>query len=149
MKKYLFPLVLSLVFLLPASGDSVLAQSKRKNWIPLGSAGKALYPGEARKPRFRRGGQRIEFFIAHGQLANILSQNLSTACAQGRFNQRKAKRYYVIVNMDDGRKKRFGYADARGFNLKDPDGRVGPNQVYLFDFDHTSECRVYAVESNL
>ena len=129
--------------------DSANAQSRNKNWIPLGGIGKALHPGEAKKPQFRRGGKRVEFFVAQGQLPNILSRNLSTACAQGRFNQKKDKRYYVVVNLEDGRKKRFGYADSTGFNLSDPDNRVGLNQVYLFDFDFTSECRVYAVESNL
>ena len=147
----LFPAItlITALMLSTASTQAQVRLNERKNWIPLGGAGKVLYPGEARKPRFKRGGARIEFFVAQGQLENILSANLSTACAMGRFNQKKSKRYFVIVNMDDGRKKKFGYADARGFNLRDPDGRVGPNQVYLFDFDHTSECRVYAIESNL
>ena len=143
-----FALTMALI-LATSTAQSQVRLKERKNWVPLGGAGKVLYPGEARKPRFKRGGARIEFFVAQGQLENILSANLSTACAMGRFNQKKSKRYFVVVNMDDGRKKKFGYADARGFNLRDPDGRVGPNQVYLFDFDHTSECRVYAVESNL
>ncbi|RED53944.1 hypothetical protein [Aestuariispira insulae] len=146
MKRALFLVTAATILIGAASG---FAQSNRKDWIPLGGLGKALYPSETRKPQFRRGGKRIEFFVAQGQLPNILSQNLSTACAHGRFNQRKDKRYYVIVNLDDGRKKRFGYADSTGFNLHDPDRRVGLNQVYLFDFDNTSECRVYAVESNL
>lgn len=132
---------------LPTPGQQADAQSRNKNWIPIGRAGSVLMPRDARYPRFRRGGRRIQFFVDPNQLDRFLSKNLSTACAQGGFNQLKNKRYYVIVNFPDGDKKRFGFANSEGFNLYDPENRVGLNQVYLFNLDRTSECRVYAVET--
>lgn len=127
--------------------SSVAAQNAEKKFFPILGSSKLLRMEDPRYPLFRRGGTQIEFFVDGNQLNNILSSNLSTACALGRFNQRKIKRYYIYVTLPGGIRKKLGYANWRGFNLRDPDNRVGRDQVYLFDFDRTSECRVYAVET--
>ncbi|WP_259780488.1 hypothetical protein [Aestuariispira ectoiniformans] len=121
------------------------AQNEQKKFFPIFGSSKLLRMEDDRYPLFRRGGTRVEFFVDGNQLRSILSSNLSTACALGRFNQKKNKRYYIWVTLPGGERKKFGYANWRGFNLRDPDHRVGRDQVYLFDMDRTSECRVYAV----
>lgn len=117
----------------------------RPEFIPLGRIPRLLQPGGEDQPRFRRGGQQIRFFVDQNSLAQNISPNLSNACALGRFNQQHPTRYFVLIETQDGRRLRLGFATSEGFNLRDPDNRRGRDLAFLFEKDRTSECRVYAV----
>ena len=128
---------------LPLGSEQARSQTQHPGWIPLGALPKVLSPKNPNYPKLFRGGRTVNFFVDGTQLTNLLSRNLSTACARGRFNQRRNKKYVVWIRMPDGNNRRFGFADYTGFNLYDPDNRKGPGQAYLFELDGTSECRVF------
>lgn len=86
---------------------------------------------------------RVNLAIDPAELPGLLSIPLSDACARGRFNQDDNRRYYVVVAAPPDPPLRLGFAGPRGFNLVDPDGLGEADQLYLFDLDDTSECRVY------
>ncbi len=124
---------------------SSIASADEPVFLPLGSGTKMLTPKKYKYPRLFPGTTEVDFFVQGNDLDASLSGNLSTACARGNFNQKLNKRYYVMVDMPNGSRKKFGFADYTGINLTDPGNRVGPNQAYLFEDDKTSECKVYAI----
>lgn len=119
------------------------ANTQEPAWLPLGLSTKQSGPSPQKYPRLHPGSNQIDFFVQGASMDGILSKSLSTACARGNFNQKKNKRYYVLVDMPNGYKKKFGYADFSGVNLSDPGNRKGPSQIYLFENDRTSECKVF------
>jgi len=104
-----------------------------------------LQPGGLQPPKFRRGSRPIKFFVDEASLPQSLSRNLSNACAHGRFNTKSVGRYFVEIQTQNGRVRRFGFANAKGFNLRDPDNLRGRDFAFLFELDGTSQCRVYAL----
>ncbi len=104
---------------------------------------RASAPEAHEMPDFDRLGTRVQFALDAGRLQQSLNEPLSNACAQDRFNQAKRGRYHVDVTLPSGQRKRFGFAGSNGLNLRDPTGLKGPNQGYLFEYDGTSECKVY------
>jgi len=134
-------MVMGLVLFAPSPRPAL---AEDPGFLPLGTGTKVLTPKKYKYPRLFPGTTQVDFFVAGTALAGILSKNLSTACARGAFNQKLKRRYYVMVDMPDGSKKKFGFADYTGINLSDPGNRKGPNQAYLFDDDRTSQCKVYA-----
>jgi hypothetical protein len=93
--------------------------------------------------RIRTGSVRVQFPVDPATLEGSLSAGLSTACTQLRFNQSRRGKYFVLVPIPNERPRRFGFARSDGFNLRDPDTLRAPEQLYLFERDGTSECRVY------
>ncbi len=130
-------LMLTVFFTFKAVADEAVS-------MPLGFGTTQITPKTPKYPRLVRGTSQVDFYLNGSQLPNMLSRNLSTACARGNFNQLVNKKYYVMVDMPGGTKKKLGFADYTGINLSDPDNRKGPNQAYFFDKDRTSECKVYA-----
>lgn len=136
-----------------ATGAAVLlsmtayAQSSKKEpmWVPLTDLPTMLQAEPNGRIRYAHDGTPVKFYVDPNSLAQILSKNLSTACAQNKFNQKQRTKYFVPVKMPDGKTKRFGFAGSNGFNLRDPNGMSGKDQGYIFDMDGTSECRVYTV----
>ena len=122
----------------PASADG-------SRFIPLGRIPQLLQPGGNTPPRFKRGSRPVKFFVDQATLPQSLSTNLSNACAHGVFNSKRPGRYYVEVELQGGKKKRLSYANAQGFNLRDPGNRRGRDLAFLFELDGTSQCKVYAV----
>ncbi|WP_425403856.1 hypothetical protein [Hwanghaeella sp.] len=114
-------------------------------FIPLGRIPQLLQPGGATPPRFSRGSRPVKFFVDAASLPQSLSTNLSNACAHGIFNTQRPGRYYVVVELQGGQKKRLSYANAQGFNLRDPGNRRGRDLAFLFELDGTSQCKVYAI----
>lgn len=102
-------------------------------------------PGTSKNPRFFKGGKRVNFFVDGSELESSLNKELSTACALGIFNQIKKRRHYVNILMSNSRIKRFGFANGYGFNLRDKNASRLETEVYLFDLDGTSECKVYSI----
>lgn len=94
-------------------------------------------------PKDRGRPVRVDLALTPAELPGLLSAPLSQACAQGRFNQDEAGRYFVIVPRPDRPPLRLGLAGPRGLNLVDRAGLGEADAVYLFDLDETSECRVY------
>lgn len=87
---------------------------------------------------------RVNFAASPAELRQRLSVPLSEACARLAFNQIRHDEYFVLITPNGGSPTRYGYANGRGLNLKDPEGLSGPDQVYLFFRDGTSQCEVYA-----
>ncbi len=114
-------------------------------FIPLGRIPQLLQPGGNAPPRFSRGSRPVKFFVDSATLPQSLSTNLSNACAHGIFNTKRPGRYYVEIELQGGKKKRLSYANAQGFNLRDPGNRRGRDLAFLFDLDGTSQCKVYAL----
>ncbi|MEQ9487645.1 MAG: hypothetical protein RIM72_01495 [Alphaproteobacteria bacterium] len=135
-----------IAFLLVGIAATADAQSKKKSgFIPLGRIPQLIQPGGAAPARFFSRTTRVLFYVNADSLDQNISQNLSLACALGRFNQKKVGRYYVLIETEDGKRKRLGFASSEGFNLRDPDDRKGRDLAFLFEYDGTSECRVHAV----
>lgn len=150
----LFPLILALAglsilvsppFQENRTGAAWAQSSQGKNFIPLGRVPYLLQPGGQGTPTFRRGGKRVRFLVDAASLPQNLSRDLSNRCAHGTFNSIKPGRYYVEIETQDGKRKRLSYANAEGFNLRDPDNVRGTDLAFLFELDRTSQCRVYAV----
>ena len=141
--------VVVLLALAPMSASlhtSAWAQSNvRQDFIPLGRIPYLLQPGGNIQPRFKRGSTPIKFFVDADSLSQNISANLSNLCAHGRFNTARPGRYYVEIETQTGYKKRLGFANSEGFNLRDPENLKGRDVAYLFDLDRTSQCRVYAL----
>lgn len=89
-------------------------------------------------------GLRVNFPVDPAELPQRLSVPLSEACGRLAFNQIRHGEYYVIIAPNGAEPERYGYAHGNGLNLRDPEGLRGPEQVYLFFRDGTSECEVYA-----
>ncbi|MTI09262.1 hypothetical protein [Curvivirga aplysinae] len=121
------------------------AIAQQSKWLPLGGIGRALMPGETKNPRFKHGDTRVNFFVEGSQLDSLLNPDLSTGCVLGEFNQIKRRKYFVNVRLPDNSVKRFGFATGNGYNLRDYNSRRNLDEVYLFDLDGTSECRVYSI----
>lgn len=121
------------------------SMAEGNRFIPLGRIPQLLQPGGSAPPRFSRGSKPVKFFVDAASLPQNLSTNLSNACAHGTFNSKRPGRYYVEIELQDGKKKRLSYANALGFNLRDPNNLRGRDIAFLFDLDRTSECRVYAI----
>lgn len=122
------------------------AQSnERRSFIPLGKIPQLIQPGGAAPARFFSRSTRVLFFVNADSLDQSISANLSSACALGRFNQKKVGRYYVLIETENGGRRRLGFASSEGFNLRDPDNLKGRDLAFLFEYDGTSECRVHAV----
>ncbi len=136
--------VLSALLLSAASAPKAYAGDGTR-FIPLGRIPQLLQPGGAAPPRFRRGGHPIKFFVDAGSLPQNISTTLSNSCAHGKFNTKRVGRYYVEVELQNGRKKRLGYANSEGFNLRDPGNLRGRDIAFLFELDGTSQCIVYAM----
>ena len=113
-------------------------------FIPSSGIGGKL-PGETKNPKFKRGDSRINFFIEGEDLQSMVNPELSTACVLGEFNQIKRNRYYVNIRMPDDRVKRFGYVKGSDNNLRDPNNLKAGGEIYIFDLDGTSECRVFSM----
>lgn len=141
-----FAIALALIGLMSVPPADTFAQSGEGNrFIPLGRIPQLLQPGGQSPPRFKRGARPIKFFVDETSLPQNLSQNLSNACAHGRFNAKRAGRYFVEIQTQNGRVRRFGFANSEGFNLRDPDNLKGRDLAFLFEMDGTSQCRVYAL----
>jgi hypothetical protein len=89
-------------------------------------------------------GLRVNFPVDPAELPQRLSVPLSEACGRLAFNQVQHGEYFVIITPRNGEPTRYGFANGNGFNLRDPEGLSGAEQVYLFFRDGTSECEVYA-----
>lgn len=136
----------AITFLMICTAATVDAQSNKKpDFIPLGRIPQLIQPGGAAPARFFSRTTRVLFFVNADSLDQNISENLSRACALGRFNQKKVGRYYVLIETENGQRKRLGFASSEGFNLRDPDDRKGRDLAFLFEYDGTSECRVHAV----
>ena len=127
------------------TGQAVAQSGDGNRFIPLGRIPQLLQPGGQTPPRFRRGARPIKFFVDEASLPQSLSRNLSNACAHGRFNAKRAGRYFVEIQTQRGGVRRFGFANSEGFNLRDPDNLRGRDFAFLFELDGTSQCRVYAL----
>jgi hypothetical protein len=144
MRPFLAPiaaLVIAVVTVIP----DMPAAADGSRFIPLGRIPQLLQPGGNTPPRFRRGARPVKFFVDQATLPQSLSANLSNACAHGIFNTKRPGRYYVEVELQGGKKKRLSYANAQGFNLRDPGNRRGRDLAFLFELDGTSQCKVYAL----
>lgn len=142
------PIFLSLLAALLAALATVPPEpafADGSRFIPLGRIPQLLQPGGNAPPRFRRGSRPVKFFVDAASLPQSLSANLSNACAHGDFNTKRPGRYYVEIELQGGKKKRLSYANAQGFNLRDPQNRRGRDLAFLFELDGTSQCKVYAV----
>ncbi len=129
-------------------GGEAQAQSQnQEQFMPLRRLPTMLLPGGNRPPQFRRSSRPVDFFVDAETLRNSIDQPLSTACAHGEFNLKAVSRYYVTIGADGAAPRRYGYADATGFNLRDPRNQAVAGTVYLFESDATSECRVYAIDA--
>ena len=136
--------LLVVVFLLPVT--TAYAQSNQKrSFIPLGKVPQLIQPGGAAPARFFSRTTRVLFYVNADSLQQSISRNLSASCALGRFNQKKVGRYYVLVETENGKRRRLGFASSEGFNLRDPDNQKGRDLAFLFEYDGTSECKVHAV----
>lgn len=141
-----FGVICGFAFFILLSDLSAQAQSSdRKAFIPLGKIPQLIQPGGAAAARFFSRTTRVLFFVNADSLDQSISANLSSACALGKFNQKKTGRYYVLVETEDGKRRRLGFASSEGFNLRDPDDRKGRDLAFLFEYDGTSECRVHAI----
>jgi len=137
-------LCLCFLFLFP--GSSAHAQSnERRSFIPLGKVPQLIQPGGAAPARFFSKTTRVLFYVNGDSLDQSISANLSSACALEKFNQKKVGRYYVLIETENGKRRRLGFASSEGFNLRDPGNRKGRDLAFLFEYDGTSECRVYAI----
>lgn len=143
MKAFILSFISLVVLAVSTAPPPAAAQDKR--FIPLGRIPQLLQPGGAAPARFSRGSRPVKFYVDAASLPQNLSGNLSNACAHGDFNTKQPGRYYVVVELQNGKKKRLSYANAQGFNLRDPQNRRGRDLAFLFELDGTSECRVYAI----
>ena len=90
-----------------------------------------------------RGGIPVDFQASNFQFQGRINPFLSTACAQGNFNQQKVNRYIVTLRSFDSKfQKNVGFASSNGLNLRDPKNYAQPGFFYLFDLDGTSSCKV-------
>lgn len=141
-----FGVVCAIAFFLFLSDLTAQAQSNdRRAFIPLGKIPQLIQPGGVAPARFFSRSTRVLFFVNADSLDQSISANLSSACALGKFNQKKVGRYYVLVETENGKRRRLGFASSEGFNLRDPDNRKGRDLAFLFQYDGTSECRVHAI----
>lgn len=141
-----FGAICGLAFSILLSDLTAQAQSsERRSFIPLGKIPQLIQPGGTAPARFFSRTTRVLFFVNADSLDQSISANLSSACALGKFNQKKVGRYYVLVETENGKRRRLGFASSEGFNLRDPDDRKGRDLAFLFQYDGTSECRVHAV----
>lgn len=131
--------VLLLLLALPA--DPAAAQNRAQEF--LRRIPEAVEPEPHGEIRTKTDGSRINLPVDPAELDRNLSDTLSEACSRLRFNQRRQGKYYVIVERPNAPPVRYGYAQGSGLNLYDPERLSGPEQLYLFWLDGTSECRVY------
>lgn len=122
-------------------GEAALAQSQSREI--LRHIPEVVEPEPNGTVRTKTGGSRINFPIDPKTLPQNLSTVLSDACTRLKFNQRDAGKYFVPIPRPNAPVMRFGFAQGNGLNLYDPENLRGPDQVYLFDRDGTSECKVY------
>lgn len=117
-------------------------------WMPLINQQIAPEP-ELGAPQPRRGKRPMQLGLQVDpkELPRMLSKPLSTACALERFNQSENDRYYLRLTDADGKPLRLGIAGAKVGNLHDPGRQAQPTQIYLFDKDWTSECKVYSMQA--
>lgn len=128
------------LFLLPLADAQ--AQSQARDF--LRRVPEVVEPEPHGSVRMRVDGARVNFPVDPDRLLQGLSPELSEACSRLEFNQVKQGRFYMILDMPDLGRYRFGYAQGDGLNLSDPRTLRKPGIAYLFDLDGTSECRVYA-----
>ncbi len=136
---------LAAMFLLLTDVSAQAQSSQKPGFIPLGRIPQIIQPGGASPARFFSRTTRVLFYVNADSLDENISADLSTACTLGRFNQKKVGRYYVLIETEDGKRMRMGFATSEGFNLRDPDDRKGRDFAFLFEYDGTSECRVHVV----
>lgn len=67
-----------------------------------------------------------------------LDQVLSDYCREGRFVQKRDRRYVAVLNG-----RTYGAATDSRIALYDPRGIASPDTVYVFRSQGTSRCRVY------
>lgn len=80
----------------------------------------------------------------YSQIQRRINRDLSTACALGRFNQRRDKEFFVVVRHLRKNVVILGYAHGRGVNLHDPFGMADKTSGYLFRYDKSGKCQVFA-----
>lgn len=138
-----------LALILPAATASAQNRPVQDpRWQPLINQSIAPEPSlGGTVPHKGKRSMQVQFSVAPRDLPRLLSTKLSTACALGRFNQVEHDRYYIRMNDADGKPLRLGLAGAKAGNLRDPDGMSMSTQLYLFDKDWTSECKVYAAQA--
>ena len=69
---------------------------------------------------------------------------LSSACALGQFNQRRNQEFFVVARQGKKHVVILGYAHGRGVNLHDPKGIADKDSGYLFRYDKSGKCQVFA-----
>ncbi|WP_282608307.1 hypothetical protein [Pelagibius sp. Alg239-R121] len=67
-----------------------------------------------------------------------LDQVLSEYCREGKFVQKRDRRYTAVLNG-----RTYGAATSSRATLYDPRGVAAPDTVYVFRSQGTSRCRVY------
>ena len=72
-----------------------------------------------------------------------IDSRLSSACALGRFNQRRDKAFFVVARYQKKNVIILGYVHGRGVNLHDPTGIADPTIGYLFRYDRSGKCQVF------
>jgi hypothetical protein len=87
--------------------------------------------------------------IDYAQLKRRIDTRLSTACAQGNFNQLVLQKYFVVARRSAGSREIVVLNFARGggqnqgaINLYDP-GKLATAENYLFQHDRTGRCQVF------
>ena len=72
-----------------------------------------------------------------------INPQLSSACALGRFNQRRDKEFFIVARQHRKNVVILGYAHGRGVNLHDPGGIADQSSGYLFRYDKSGKCQVF------
>ena len=75
-----------------------------------------------------------------------IDPKLSSACALGGFNQRQDKRFFVVARHQKKKVVILGYAHGKGTNLYDPKGIADITSGYLFRYDKSGKCQVFAAD---
>ncbi len=141
-------LALAATLLLPIPVQAQDQTPRDPRWLPLINQQIAPQP-ELGAPLPRRGKRSMQLGLQVDpkELPRMLSKPLSTACALERFNQGENDRYYIRLTDADGKPLRLGIAGGKVGNLHDPGRQALETQIYLFDKDWTSECKVYAMQA--
>lgn len=140
------PIILAAALLLPLSATAQEQTPRDPRWIPLINQQMAPEP-QLGAPLPKRGKRPMQLGlqVAAQDLPRMLSKPLSTACALNRFNQVENERYFIRLTNTDGTPLRLGIAGPKVGNLYDPASQSQATQLYLFDKDWTSECKVYSM----
>lgn len=133
--------------LLATLGPLGPAAAQESSSVPLFSiykgAPRLSGPSPITQPKEGNLGTPVRFVFDPAAIDRQLAPRLSEFCGANRFNQVRNGRYFVDANIPNKDPRRFGFANGKGLNLRDPHDLSEPTELYLFEGDGTSECRVY------